>query len=145
VDDAIKALLRASVSPADVASALDGREVSTGDVTLGPRGLTSGGRVIATVGTVVREIARRDVETIRGRTRRGPSAVAGIALIVAGAGMVVLNAIGLSNDTSVPPGSPRDGYLGLPGVLIGGGLVVTGGVLLHRARATRVVYRRSER
>jgi hypothetical protein len=59
--------------------------------------------------------------------------------------MVVLNAIGLSNDTSVPPGSPRDGYLGLPGVLIGGGLVVTGGVLLDRARATRVVYRRSER
>jgi hypothetical protein len=142
VDDALRTLLRASISAADLAAALDGRQLAAGEVTLGPRGLTSGGRMIATVGTVVREIARRDVDQVRRREDHRPAVSAGVSLIVAGAGMIGLNVIGLSSDRTTQPGSSRDGYLGTPGVVIGGSLVIAGGILLHRSHATRVIYRR---
>ena len=141
VADAIGTLLRASFTAADLAAAIDGRQLAAADVTLGPRGLTSRGALIATTANIVREIERRHVEEVRLRSsRRRASASGGLALIAAGTGMIVLNAIGLSSGTTLRPGEPRDGYLGVPGVVIGGALVITGGVLLGRAQP--VIYRR---
>jgi hypothetical protein len=57
----------------------------------------------------------------------------GIALIVAGAGMVTINSLGVAEGTTIPPGGERDGYLGKPGIVIGSGLVIIGAVLLYRA------------
>ena len=143
VADAIRTLRRASFTAADIGMALDGRHLAAAEVTFGPRGLTSRGTVIATTANVVREIARHNVDEVRRRSsrRRAPPS-AGLALIAAGTGMVVLNAIGLSSGTTIRPGEPRDGYLGVPGVVIGGALVITGGVLLRRAHALQVIYRR---
>jgi hypothetical protein len=147
---AIRTLLRGSLTTDRLAAALDGHEFASGDVSLGPRGLTSRGRLIATTPTVVREFNRADITEIRGGRggragRRRPPAAAGLALIVAGSGMIVFNSLGLAGDATIPPGGERDGYLGGTGIAIGSALVVGGGVILYRlakarSHTSRVIY-----
>ena len=129
----LRTQLRGSFTSAEFPTVSDGRQLSTAGVSFAPRRLTPRGRVLTLSTRTLREVGPVDVKGAKVRRSRRDLTHAGLALIAAGTGMIVLNAIGLSSGTTVPPGGPRDGYLGVPGVVIGCGLVITGGVLLYRA------------
>ena len=90
----------------------------------------------ATASLLLDENSRDEVsQAPRRRNVRREMTVAGVALAASGVAMIAVNSRGLAGGATIPPGGERDGYLGKPGVVIGGALVITGIVLIVRAHA----------
>ena len=112
--------------PSDLVTAANQREMK-----IGPARSTLHGRIV--LPKAVADFMPTFVDAPRVRQGRKASVAGGIALIIAGTGMIIGNSIGVASGTTIPPGGERDGYLGKPGIVIGSGIVITGAVLLYRA------------
>ena len=97
-----------------------------------PSEMFSRTQLVAATSNISGETVIRGAVQRRKNPRRDMT-IAGVVLMASGTAMMAVNSAGLASGTTIPPGGERDGYLGKPGVVIGGALVVTGIVLIVKA------------